>query len=99
MKENQFPHHCHKSRGSFPRALDLLKNRADFLKKFFWPYANPGTSGKVSGTLMDLKKPEYYINRELSWLKFNLRVLREAGVRTLPLLERLRFCGYFCFKP
>lgn len=39
----------------------------------------------------DLSKPEYFVNRELSWLKFNLRVLREAGVKTTPVLERLKF--------
>ncbi|MEG1914939.1 MAG: RNA degradosome polyphosphate kinase [Acidaminococcaceae bacterium] len=40
---------------------------------------------------LDLTKPEYFVNRELSWLKFNLRVLREAGVKSTPLLERLKF--------
>ena len=39
----------------------------------------------------DLKRPEYFFNRELSWLKFNLRVLREAEVKTTPILERLKF--------
>lgn len=40
---------------------------------------------------MDLTKPEYFYNRELSWLKFNLRVLKEAMVKEAPLLERLKF--------
>lgn len=40
---------------------------------------------------VDLSRPEYYFNRELSWLKFNLRVLREAEVAKTPILERLKF--------
>ena len=40
---------------------------------------------------MDLKKAEYYTNRELSWLGFNNRILGEARDASLPLFERLKF--------
>ena len=39
----------------------------------------------------DLKLPELYINRELSLLAFNLRVLEQAKDTAIPLLERLRY--------
>lgn len=38
---------------------------------------------------------EKYINRELSWLQFNARVLQEAEDTSVPLIERLRFIGIF----
>lgn len=41
--------------------------------------------------LKNFEKPEYFVNRELSWLKFDDRVLSEARDKSLPLFERLKF--------
>jgi polyphosphate kinase len=40
---------------------------------------------------LNLKLPDYYINRELSQLAFNVRVLKQAMDARVPLLERLKF--------
>ena len=40
---------------------------------------------------IDFSAPDYYTNRELSWLKFDERVLGEARDKTIPLFERLKF--------
>ncbi|MCU0532705.1 MAG: polyphosphate kinase 1 [Hydrococcus sp. Prado102] len=44
---------------------------------------------------INLKDPQYYLNRELSWLEFNNRVLHEALDPRTPLLERLKFSAIF----
>ncbi|HEX5709744.1 MAG TPA: RNA degradosome polyphosphate kinase [Sulfuricurvum sp.] len=43
----------------------------------------------------NLKDPSLYINRELSWLQFNTRVLGQAQDESLPLLERLKFLAIY----
>ncbi len=44
---------------------------------------------------VNLQDSQYYLNRELSWLRFNDRVLHEASDPRTPLLERLKFAAIF----
>ncbi len=52
--------------------------------------ATPDTSASYQD---DLDNPELFLNRELTWLEFNRRVLHEAQDKNTPLLERLKFIG------
>ena len=45
----------------------------------------------MAAATIDFKNPQYYINRELSWLEFDRRCLSEARNKENPLFERLKF--------
>ena len=57
--------------------------------------SQPATSPTRRGGAHNLGHRTYYINRELSWLEFNRRVLEEALDDTKPLLERVKFLAIF----
>ncbi len=55
-----------------------------------WPL-DPQKKPHVGGDRPELQAASLYLNRELSWLEFNARVLAEARSDQVPLLERLKF--------
>src|SRR5271163_2801362 len=62
---------------------------------------NPNETGTVMTAAHDaapetpLVDPSLYLNRELSWLDFNERVLQLAEDERVPLLERVKFCAIY----
>ncbi len=58
------------------------------------PTGEPNTVA-VGAPTLPAPGPECFLDRELSWLQFNLRVLREAGDGSVPLLERLKFLSIY----
>jgi polyphosphate kinase len=55
----------------------------------------PSRSEGKKGWKLPPLKPDLYINRELSWLEFNRRVLEEMRRTSTPLLERVKFAAIF----
>jgi polyphosphate kinase len=57
------------------------------------PVAFAPPSSSPAPLLLEADDPAHYLNRELSWIEFNARVLAEAGSPDVPLFERLKFLG------
>ncbi len=58
-----------------------------------WPAS--AAAATYDAAALPLLEPKVYINRELSWLEFNRRVLDEAAEKPTPLLERVKFSAIF----
>src|SRR5215470_6049542 len=56
---------------------------------------NVATIRQASEPSAEALSPDKFVNRDLSWLQFNRRVLHEANDPRTPLLEQMRFFGIF----
>jgi polyphosphate kinase len=59
------------------------------------PSLTPASVSSSVQLITDMTDPAHYLNRELSWLEFNARVLAEAASPEVPLFERVKFLGIF----
>lgn len=77
---------------------EVSANEAPELESVFDPLTREVDQRKSSAQDRELPQlePAVYLNRELSWLEFNRRVLREAAEQKTPLLERAKFAAIFC---
>jgi len=55
------------------------------------PESHQPSHGEPEKPVFDLADPTLYLNRELSWLEFNGRLIAEAQDKSVPLLERVKF--------
>ena len=60
-----------------------------------WKQALLKTEETAGGIQRRIKMENIYMNRELSWLKFNERVLEEAENKSVPLCERMTFVSIY----
>jgi polyphosphate kinase len=77
--------------GAGAEAKASARRRAKTAKRPPAPSEESAAEPTEAPERFDLDAPELYLNRELTWLKFNKRVLHEAQDRRTPLLERLKF--------
>lgn len=72
-------------------AIEVVEDAASYLLTLMGEARTTSEPSRSPLTSEELDVFDYYINRELSWLEFNARVLAQATDESIPALERLKF--------